>query len=126
MQWSITLCQTAFPDSFAKIAIFRHIHWTSLAEPLCRFPITPIIPIIPVVPIVLIIPIVPIVPIVPIKILVVLYCGMIAFWVFEGRFWQKNREKKCEKIWLLTKKGVPLHSLFGNDADGMRAGALRG
>ena len=120
MQWSITLCQTAFPDSFAKIAIFRHIHRPSLAEPLCRFPITPIIP---VVPIVLIIPIV---PIVPIKILVVLYCGMIAFWVFEGRFWQKNREKKCEKIWLLTKKGVPLHSLFGNDADGMRAGAPRG
>ena len=54
-----------------------------------------------------------------------LYCGMIAFWVPEGRFWQKNREKKCEKIWLLTKKGVPLHSLFGNDADGMRAGAPR-
>ena len=50
---------------------------------------------------------------------------MIAFWVFEGRFWQKKREKKCEKIWLLTKKGVPLHSLFGNDADGMRAGAPR-
>lgn len=47
---------------------------------------------------------------------------MIAFWVSEGRFWQKNREKKCEKIWLLTKKGVPLHSLFGNDADGMRVG----
>ena len=123
MQWSITLCQTAFPDSFAKIAIFRHIHRPSLAEPLCRFPITPIIPIIPVVPIVLIIPIA---PVTPIKILVVLYCGMIAFWVFEGRFWQKNREKKCEKIWLLTKKGVPLHSLFGNDADGMRAGAPRG
>ena len=60
MQWSITLCQTAFPDSFAKIAIFRHIHRPSLAEPLCRFPITPIIPIIPVVPIVLIIPIVPV------------------------------------------------------------------
>ena len=123
MQWSITLCQTAFPDSFAKIAIFRHIHRPSLAEPLCRFPITPIIPIIPVVPIVLIIPIA---PVTLIKILVVLYCGMIAFWVFEGRFWQKNREKKCEKIWLLTKKGVPLHSLFGNDADGMRAGAPRG
>ena len=51
---------------------------------------------------------------------------MIAFWVFEGRFWQKKREKKCEKIWLLTKKGVPLHSLFGNDADGMRAGVPRG
>ena len=51
---------------------------------------------------------------------------MIAFWVFEGRFWQKNREKNREKIWLLTKKGVPLHSLFGNDADGMRAGAPRG
>lgn len=51
---------------------------------------------------------------------------MIAFWVSEGRFWQKNREKKCEKIWLLTKKGVPLHSLFGNDTDGMRAGAPRG
>ena len=50
---------------------------------------------------------------------------MIAFWVSEGRFRQKNREKKCEKIWLLTKKGVPLHSLFGNDADGMRAGAPR-
>ena len=69
-------------------------------------PIAPIIPIIPVVPIVLIIPIA---PVTPIKILVVLYCVMIAFWVFEGRFWQKNREKKCEKIWLLTKKGVPSH-----------------
>lgn len=123
MQWSITLCQTAFPDSFAKIAIFRHIHRPSLAEPLCRFPITPVIPIIPVVPIVLIIPIA---PATLIKILVVLYCGMIAFWVFEGRFWQKKPRKKCEKIWLLTKKGVPLHSLFGNDADGMRAGAPRG
>ena len=123
MQWSITLCQTAFPDSFAKIAIFRHIHRPSLAEPLCRFPITPIIPIVSIVPVILIIPIA---PVTLIKILVVLYCGMIAFWVFEGRFWQKNREKKCEKIWLLTKKGVPLHSLFGNDADGMRAGAPRG
>lgn len=95
MQWSITLCQTAFPDSFAKIAIFRHIHRPSLAEPLCRFPITPIIPIIPVVPIVLIIPIA---PVTLIKILVVLYCGMIAFWVFEGRFWQKNREKSAKKF----------------------------
>lgn len=85
-------------------------------------PITLIIPIAPVIPI---IPIIPIAPITPIKIFAVLYCGMIAFWVFEGRFWQKNREKKCEKIWLLTKKGVPLHSLFGNDADGMRAGAPR-
>ena len=54
---------------------------------------------------------------------------MIAFWVSEGRFRQKNREKnrekKCEKIWLLTKKGVPLHSLFGNNADGIRAEAPR-
>lgn len=102
MQWSITLCQTAFPDSFAKIAIFRHIHRPSLAEPLCRFPITPIIPIIPVVPIVLIIPIA---PVTLIKILVVLYCGMIAFWVFEGRFWQKNREKKVRKNLAVDEKG---------------------
>lgn len=102
MQWSITLCQTVFPDSFAKIAIFRHIHRPSLAEPLCRFPITPIIPIIPVVPIVLIIPIV---PIVPIKILVVLYCGMIAFWVFEGRFWQKKPRKKVRKNLAVDEKG---------------------
>lgn len=95
MQWSITLCQTAFPDSFAKIAIFRHIHRPSLAEPLCRFPITPIIPIIPVVPIVLIIPIA---PVTLIKILVVLYCVMIAFWVFEGRFWQKTAKKVRKKF----------------------------
>lgn len=51
---------------------------------------------------------------------------MIAFWVLRAGFGKKNREKKCKKIWLLTKKGVPLHSLFGNDADGMRAGAPRG
>ena len=101
MQWSITLCQTAFPDSFAKIAIFRHIHRPSLAEPLCRFPITPIIPIIPITSVVPIVPITPIVliisiaPVISIKILVVLYCGMIAFWVFEDRFWQKKREKRC-------------------------------
>ena len=100
-------------------------------------PITPIIPIIliaPVIPITLITPITLIIPIIliiliapitPIKIFAVLYCGMIAFWASEGRFRQKNRENKCEKIWLLTKKGVPLHSLFGNDADGMRAGAPR-
>ena len=85
-------------------------------------PITPVIPIIPIIPIT---PIILIASITPIKIFAVLYCGMIAFWVSEGRFRQKNREKKCEKIWLLTKKGVPLHSLFGNDADGMRAGAPR-
>ena len=83
------------------------------------FFITPIILIIPITPITLI------APITTIKIFAVLYCGMIAFWVFEDRFWQKNSKKKCEKIWLLTKKGVPLHSLFGNDADGMRAGAPR-
>lgn len=88
-------------------------------------PIALIIPIAPVTPIAPITPIILIAPITPIKIFAVLYCGMIAFWVSEGRFWQKNREKKCEKIWLLTKKGVPLHSLFGNDADGMRAGASR-
>ena len=85
-------------------------------------PIALIIPITPIIPIA---PITLIAPITPIKIFAVLYCGMIAFWVSEGRFWQKNRENKCEKIWLLTKKGVPLHSLFGNDADGMRAGAPR-
>ena len=86
-------------------------------------PIAPVIPIAPITPIILIIPIILIAPITPIKIFAVLYCGMIAFWVFEGRFRQKNREKKCEKIWLLTKKGVPLHSLFGDNADGTRAGA---
>lgn len=66
-------------------------------------PVIPIIPIIPIAPIILIIlitPIIPIIPIIliapvtPIKIFAVLYCGMIAFWVSEGRFWQKNREKK--------------------------------
>lgn len=91
-------------------------------------PITPVIPITPITPITLIVPIIPIIltaPITPIKIFAVLYCGMIAFWVSEGRFRQKTAKKKCEKIWLLTKKGVPLHSLFGNDADGMRAGAPR-
>ena len=67
MQWSITLCQTAFPDSFAKIAIFRHIHRPSLAEPLCRFPITPIIPIIPIIPVVPIVLIIPIAPVILIK-----------------------------------------------------------
>ncbi len=49
----------------------------------------------PIIPIILIIPIA---PVISIKILVVLYCGMIAFWVFEGRFWQKNREKSAKKF----------------------------
>ena len=52
-------------------------------------------PIIPIIPIILIIPIA---PVISIKILVVLYCGIIAFWVFEGRFWQKNREKSAKKF----------------------------
>ena len=67
MQWSITLCQTAFPDSFAKIAIFRHIHRPSLAEPLCRFPITPITPITLITPVVPVVPIAPIAPVILIK-----------------------------------------------------------
>lgn len=56
----------------------------------------------------LIIPIAPIIliaPITPIKIFAVLYCGMIAFWVSEGRFWQKNREKKVRKNLAVDEKG---------------------
>ena len=48
-------------------------------------------------PIAPVIPIIPITPITPIKIFAVLYCGMIAFWVFEGRFWQKKPRKKSAK-----------------------------
>ena len=123
MQWSITLCQTAFPDSFAKIAIFRHIHRPSLAEPLCRFPITPIVPIVSIVPIILIIPIAPVIPIKNISCAILWNDSVLGV---RGPVLAKKPRKKCEKIWLLTKKGVPLHSLFGNDADGMRAGAPRG
>ena len=49
--------------------------------------------------------IIPIAPITPIKIFAVLYCGMIAFWVSEGRFWQKNSKKKCEKNLAVDEKG---------------------
>ena len=63
-----------------------------LAEPLCRFLITPITPIIPIIPIILI------APVTPIKIFAVLYCGMIAFWVYEGRFRQKTAKKSEKKV----------------------------
>ena len=68
-------------------------------------PVIPVIPIIPIIPIILIILIILIAPITPIKIFAVLYCGMIAFWVSEGRFRQKNREKKCEKNLAVDEKG---------------------
>lgn len=68
-------------------------------------PITLIAPITLIILIILIVPIILIAPITPIKIFAVLYCGMIAFWVSEGRFWQKNREKKVRKNLAVDEKG---------------------
>ena len=68
-------------------------------------PVIPVIPIIPIIPIILIILIILIAPITLIKIFAVLYCGMIAFWVSEGRFWQKKPRKKVRKNLAVDEKG---------------------
>ena len=65
-------------------------------------------------------------PVIPIKNISCAILGNDSVLGIRGPVLAKKPRKKCEKIWLLTKKGVPLHSLFGNDADGMRAGAPRG
>ena len=105
----------AIVSGLRTTALSRNSQSSSHPPPITLIiPIAPIIPVIPIIPIapiiliiliILIIPIIPIAPITPIKIFAVLYCGMIAFWVSEGRFWQKNREKKVRKNLAVDEKG---------------------